>query len=83
MKLRPPCLPFLAASFFLLLQSIQGETKSNEIKLAVEEKVGQAKLPGMVAAITSSKGVLAVGSAGIRKDGSEERFAEEARKILV
>ena len=77
MTLRSTYLPFLAASFFLLLQSIQGETKSNEIKLAVEEKVAQAKLPGMVAAITSSKGVLAIGSAGIRKNGSKKRFAEQ------
>jgi len=77
MNLRPPSLPFLAASFFLLLHSVRSETKSRQIERAVEEKVGQAKLPGMVAAITSSKGVLALGSAGIRKDGSEERFAED------
>ena len=77
MTLRSPYLPFLAASFFLLLQSVQGETKSNEIKLAVEEKVGQAKLPGMVAAITSSKGVLAIGSAGVRKNGADTKLTEQ------
>jgi len=76
MTIRAPHLLFLASSFLLLLHSGRGETKSEQIKQSLEEKVAQAKLPGIVAAITSSKGVLALGSAGIRKNGSEEKLAE-------
>jgi len=50
--------------------------KSEKIKEALAETVTREKVPGMVAAITSSKGVLAVGAAGIRKIGSNKKLTD-------
>ncbi|SVE29819.1 uncharacterized protein METZ01_LOCUS482673, partial [marine metagenome] len=50
--------------------------KFKKIEAALEEAVAQEKVPGMVAAITSSEGVLAIGSAGIRKIGSRKKMTE-------
>jgi CubicO group peptidase (beta-lactamase class C family) len=66
---------------FLLIQtayaeSAQEEAKSKKIQEALVETVAQEKVPGMVAAITSSKGVLTVGAAGIRKIGSSKKLTE-------
>ena len=57
-------------------KSAQEETKSKKIQEALVETVAKEKVPGMVAAITSSKGVLTVGAAGIRKIGSSQKLTE-------
>jgi CubicO group peptidase (beta-lactamase class C family) len=67
---------------FLLIQpacaeSSKEEAKSKKIEAALAEAVAGAKVPGMVAAITSSKGVLAIGSAGIRKIGTDAKLTEQ------
>ncbi|MBT5378859.1 MAG: beta-lactamase family protein [Opitutae bacterium] len=65
-------------ALLLVLSSVLGLSAADkQLELAVEDKVAQAKIPGMVAAITSSSGVLAIGSAGVRNNGSEEKFAED------
>ena len=46
------------------------QSKSEAIRRALSEIVASAKAPGMIAAIISSQGVLAIGSAGVRKAGS-------------
>ena len=66
---------------FLLIQpawaeALKEEAKSKKIEEALAETVTQAKVPGMVAAITSSEGVLAIGSSGIRKIGSRKKMTE-------
>jgi CubicO group peptidase (beta-lactamase class C family) len=55
----------------------EGNAKSKKIEAALADALAQAKVPGMVAAITSSEGVLAIGSAGVRKDGSDIKLTEE------
>ena len=61
-------------TFFTLLLALSHllglSTADQQLELAVEKKVAQAKLPGMVAAITSSKGVLAVGAAALPQSGA-------------
>ena len=46
--------------------------KSEAIRLALSEIVDAGKAPGMIAAILSRQGVLAIGSAGVRKAGSNK-----------
>ena len=53
------------------------DKKSGRIEAVLAEAVAQANVPGMVAAITSSKGVLAIGSAGVRKDGADAKLMEQ------
>ncbi|MDO9511217.1 MAG: serine hydrolase [Bacteroidales bacterium] len=45
--------------------------KSDEITKTLLEIVNKGKAPGIIAAIISSKGVIAIGSAGVRKVGSD------------
>ena len=64
---------------FLLIQPayaepLKEEAKSKKIEEALLEVVAQAKVPGMVAAITSSEGVLTIGTAGVRKIESEVKL---------
>ena len=64
---------------FLLIQpayaeSSKEEAKSKKIEAALAEAVAQAKVPGMVAAITSSEGVLTIGAAGVRKIESDVKL---------
>ena len=64
---------------FLLIQpayaeSSKEETKSRKVEEALAEAVAQAKVPGMVAAITSSEGVLTIGAAGVRKIESDVKL---------
>ena len=64
---------------FLLIQpayaeSSKEEAKSRKIEEALAEAVAQAKVPGMVAAITSSEGVLTIGAAGVRKIESDVKL---------
>ena len=65
-------LPALAAS----PDSPGNESKSDKTKAAVAQAVSQAGIPGMVAAIASSKGILAIGSSGVRKDGTKVALTE-------
>lgn len=63
------------ASFMAFSQLIYSRTKpeakkSEAIRQAVAKIVIDGKAPGMIAAIISSEGVIAIGSAGVRKVGS-------------
>ncbi|RLC55570.1 MAG: hypothetical protein DRH89_07450, partial [Candidatus Cloacimonadota bacterium] len=49
-------------------------TKSDSIQLILAEVVNDGKAPGMIAAIISSEGVIAISSAGVRKAGSNIAF---------
>jgi CubicO group peptidase (beta-lactamase class C family) len=65
-----------AASFITFTQLIYSQTKpesnkSKAIRQALSEIVNDEKAPGMIAAIASSEGVIAIGSAGVRKVGSD------------
>jgi CubicO group peptidase (beta-lactamase class C family) len=67
----------LSLAFLILFsQTAYGQTKpdpqkSEAIRRALSEIVAAEKAPGMIAAIISSRGVLAIGSAGVRKAGSD------------
>jgi len=72
----------LLTPLFLIFQSVFCESvidefKSSKIKEALSELVAQTKIPGMVAAISSSKGILAIGSSGVRKIGEKERMTTQ------
>jgi CubicO group peptidase (beta-lactamase class C family) len=63
------------ASFITFSQLIYSQTKpepkkSKAIRHALAKIVIDEKAPGMIAAIISSEGVIAIGSAGVRKVGS-------------
>jgi len=65
-----------AASFVTCTQPIYSQInpepkKSEAIRHALEKIVNDEKAPGMIAAIISNEGVIAVGSAGVRKFGSD------------
>ncbi len=60
-------------------ESSKEEAQSKKIEAALAEAVAQAKVPGMVAAITSSKGVLAIGTAGVRKIGTDAKLTKQDR----
>ena len=49
-------------------------TKSDSIRLILTKVVNDGKAPGMIAAIISSEGVIAISSAGVRKAGSNIAF---------
>ena len=60
-------------------QAIDSQTKSeskksDSIQLVLTKVVNDGKAPGMIAAIISSEGVIAIGSAGERKAGSGIAF---------
>ena len=56
--------------------SSQQNSKSTKIQNTLKETVAQHRIPGVIAAIASSKGIVAIGTAGIRKAGSRETFTE-------
>ena len=61
--------------FLMFNQAVYAQTKSGSnnselINQALTEIVDDGKAPGMIAAIISSKGVIAIGSAGVRKAGT-------------
>ena len=72
--MKAPFPSFLLPLFLLITTAYtapsEEEDKSKKIEAALEEAVAQAKVPGMVAAITSSEGVLAIGAGGVRKIGT-------------
>lgn len=49
----------------------QDENKTDSINKILSEIVADEKAPGMIAAIISDEGVTAIGSAGLRKVGSD------------
>ena len=54
-----------------LCGQVKGEDgKARLIREALTDIVTQEKLPGMIAAITNVEGVMAIASAGVRKEGS-------------
>jgi CubicO group peptidase (beta-lactamase class C family) len=55
-------------------QTKSGSNKNELINQALTEIVNDGKAPGMIAAIISSEGVVAIGSAGERKAGSGIAF---------
>jgi len=57
-------------------QSSQQVEKSKKIQNSLNEIIAQEQIPGIIAAITSSNGIVAAGSAGIRKVGSSEKLTE-------
>jgi CubicO group peptidase (beta-lactamase class C family) len=65
----------LSLAFLILFSQIAyGQTKpdpkkSEAIRRALSEIVAAEKAPGMIAAIISSRGVVAIGAAGVRKAG--------------
>ncbi len=56
-------------------QTILDSEKSKAITKELLELVSDGKAPGMIAAIISGKGVIAMGSAGVRKVGSDEAIS--------
>ena len=65
----------LPAFLILFSSSVYSQTKpdpkkSEAIRRALSGIVAAGKAPGMIAAIISSQGVLAIGAAGVRKAGS-------------
>lgn len=64
------------ALLFTFTQSNYSQTKSDQnkskaIRQALSEIISDEKAPGMIAAIIASEGVVAIGSAGVRKVGSD------------
>jgi CubicO group peptidase (beta-lactamase class C family) len=55
-------------------QTISNSNKNEFIKQALSEIINDGKAPGMIAAIISSEGVIAISSAGLRKIGSDIEF---------
>ncbi len=54
----------------------QGET-SRKIRDSLAEMISDNEAPGMIAAISSSKGIVAIGSAGVRKAGSDAALTDD------
>ncbi len=52
-------------------QTKPNSEKSAKIREVLADFVTREKLPGMIAAITNAEGVIAIGSAGVRKEGSK------------
>jgi len=52
-------------------------SKSEQINQALLEIIDQGKTPGMIAAIISSEGVIAIGSAGVRKAGTNVAMTDK------
>ncbi len=81
-KKRLICLDRVIISLFLfltLIQPVYSQTqlepkKSKAIRHELEKIVNDGKAPGMIGAIISSKGIVAIGSAGVRKAGTDIAF---------
>ncbi|NOX98289.1 MAG: beta-lactamase family protein [Verrucomicrobia bacterium] len=63
-------LPCLLSTEPVSAQSKLSNHKSELIREALVNVVNREKLPGMIAAIANADGVMAIGSAGVRKEGS-------------
>ena len=69
------------AFIITLTQSVCTQTKpdknkSDAIREALNEIVADEKAPGMIAAIISDEGIIAIGSAGVRKAGSDAAITD-------
>jgi len=69
-----PLIIFLTLSKPVYAQTKLESKKSDAIHQDITEIVFEEKAPGMIAAIISSEGVIAIGSAGVRKAGSGIAF---------
>jgi len=58
-------------SNFLFSQTQPDSNKSGAICRMLKEKIAEGDAPGMIAAIVSSNGIIAIGSSGVRKAGTE------------
>lgn len=67
---------FVCLSCFQIIyaQAILDSNSSKQISQALSELVKDSKAPGIVAAISSSAGIIAIGSAGVRKAGTNTKF---------
>jgi len=67
---------FICLSCFQIIsaQAILDSDNSKQISQALSEIVKDGKAPGIVAAISSSAGIIAIGSAGVRKAGTNPKF---------
>jgi CubicO group peptidase (beta-lactamase class C family) len=68
--------------FLMFNQAVYAQTKSGSnnselINQALIEIVDDGKAPGMIAAIISSEGVIAIGSAGVRKAGTSMAMTDK------
>ncbi|VGO17142.1 D-alanyl-D-alanine carboxypeptidase [Pontiella desulfatans] len=67
-------LPLLIPTSYAKPEKSAGQSK--EIEVSLKGIIERENLPGMVAAIASSEGIVAIGAAGVRKDGSREEFTQ-------
>jgi len=59
----------------IFAQTVPDQTKSQAISEVLSEIVKVDSAPGIIGVIISSNGVLAIGAAGVRKAGTEVKFA--------
>jgi CubicO group peptidase (beta-lactamase class C family) len=72
MKIKMIVLLFILAIFRPVYAQIKADQKKSvEIDKALSELVNSGQAPGIIAAIISREGVIAIGSAGVRKVGSD------------
>jgi CubicO group peptidase (beta-lactamase class C family) len=62
---------FMTFTQYICSQTKPDRNQSGEICKMLSEIVDEEKAPGMIAAIISGEGVIAIGSAGVRKAGSD------------
>ncbi len=72
----------LACNQTIYSKTKSGSNKNMLIKQALSEIVNDGKAPGMIAAITSGEGVIAIGSVGVRKAGAGVKITENDRVHL-
>jgi len=68
---------FLMFNQAVFAQTKSGSNNSELINQALTEIVDDGKAPGMIAAIISSEGVIAIGSAGVRKAGTSMAMTDK------
>ena len=66
---------FLAFSQTAYSQTTLDQNKSDSIHQILTKIVAAEKAPGMIAAIITNEGIIAIGSAGVRKVGSDIAFS--------
>jgi CubicO group peptidase (beta-lactamase class C family) len=78
----PLCLSALMALILISGKPAQAQSspdaeKSKAIREFLNEIVSKEKLPGMIAAIADADGLIAIGSAGVRKEGSKDALTDK------
>jgi CubicO group peptidase (beta-lactamase class C family) len=66
---------FIFVLIFCSTTVIYSQTKSDSIQQILAKVINDGKAPGIIAAISSSEGVIAIGSAGVRKYGDDIPFS--------